>query len=93
MCYARIKTEYDFSKKKQTASITGSNAMSILKEFDLAIADIENIPRGFVTNKGNYDSYMSNAAWDAYLKDMSDEHHAQFDDGSGGELKEKGGRH
>ena len=92
MCYARIKTEYDFSKKKQNASITGSNAMSILKEFDLAIADIENIPRGFVTNKGNYDSYMSNAAWDAYLKDMSDEHHAQFDDGSGGELKVKNGR-
>lgn len=66
--------------------------MSILKEFDLAIADVENIPRGFVTGKGNYDSYMSNAAWDAYLKDMSDEHRAQFDDGSGGELKEKNGR-
>ena len=92
MCYARIKTEYDFSKKKQNASITGSNAMSILKEFDLAIADIENIRRGFVTSKGNYDSYMSNAAWDVYLKEMSDEHRAQFDDGSGGELKEKNGR-
>lgn len=37
--------------------------MSLLKDFDLAIADIENIPRGFVTNKGNYDSYISNAAW------------------------------
>lgn len=66
--------------------------MSILKEFDLAIADIENIPRGFVTGKGNYDSYMSNAAWDAYLKDMSDEHRSQFDDGSGGELKVKNDR-
>ena len=66
--------------------------MSLLKDFDLAIADVENIPRGFVTSKGNYDSYMSNAAWDAYLKDMSDEHHAQFDDGSGGELKAKNGR-
>lgn len=66
--------------------------MSLLKEFDLAIADVENIPRGFVTDKGNYDSYMSNAAWDDYLKDMSDEHRSQFDDGSGGELKEKNGR-
>lgn len=66
--------------------------MSILKEFDLAIADIENIPRGFVTSKGNYDSYMSNAAWDSYLASMSAEHRSQFDDGSGGELKEKNGR-
>ena len=66
--------------------------MSIIKEFDLAIAKIENSLRGFVTSKGNYDSYMSNAAWDAYLKNMSDEHRAQFNDGSGGELKEKNGR-
>lgn len=66
--------------------------MSILKDFDLAIADVENVPRGFVTNKGNYDSYMSNAAWDSYLASMSAEHRSQFDDGSGGELKEKNGR-
>lgn len=66
--------------------------MRILKEFDLAIADVENIPRGFVTGKGNYDSYMSNSAWDSYLASMSAEHRAQFDDGSGGELKEKNGR-
>lgn len=66
--------------------------MGLLKEFDLAIANIENIPRGFVTNNGKNESYMSNSAWDAYLKDMSDEHRSQFDDGSGGELKEKNGR-
>lgn len=66
--------------------------MSILKEFDLAIADVENIPRGFLTDKGNYDSYMSNSVWDSYLASMSAEHRAQFDDGSGGELKEKNGR-
>ena len=92
MCHARIKSEYDFTKEIQTESIVRTNAMSILKEFDLAIANVENIPRGFVTSKGNYDSYMSNAAWDAYLKDMSDEHRSQFEDGSGGELKEKNDR-
>lgn len=92
MRHARIKTEYDFAKKTQLESTAKGSAMSILKEFDLAIADVENIPRGFVTGKGNYDSYMNNAAWDAYLQDMSDEHRSQFDDGSGGELKEKNGR-
>lgn len=66
--------------------------MSLLKDFDLAIADSENIPRGYVTGKGNYDSYMSNSVWDAYLRDMSCIHRAQFEDGSGGELKEKNGR-
>lgn len=66
--------------------------MSILKEFDLAIANVENISRGFVTEKGSYDSYMSNTAWDAYLQNMSEEHRSQFGDGSGGELKEKNGR-
>ena len=66
--------------------------MSVLKDFDLAIADTESIPRGFVTDKGNYNSYLSNAAWDAYLNDMSAEHRAQFDNGSGRELKEKNGR-
>ena len=66
--------------------------MSILKEFDLAIADVENTPRGFVTDKGKFDSYMSNAAWDAYLKTMSDEQRLQFDSGNGGELKGKNGR-
>lgn len=66
--------------------------MSILKEFDLAIGDIENIPRGFVADGNLYESYMSNAAWDAHLREMSDEHRAQFGNGSGGELKGKNGR-
>lgn len=66
--------------------------MSILKEFDLAIATAENTPRGYITEKDTYDSYMCNAAWDEYLANMSPEHRAHFDDGSGGELKEKNGR-
>lgn len=66
--------------------------MSLLKDFDLAIAEAENTPRGFITDKNNYGSYMSNAAWDAFLSEMTDTHRSQFDDGSGGELKEKNGR-
>lgn len=66
--------------------------MSLLKDFDLAIANIENSPTGFITDKGNYSSYMSNASWVSYLEEMSEEHRAQFGNGSGGELKEKNGR-
>ena len=66
--------------------------MSKLKDFDLAIAAVENTPRGYLTENGNYDSYMSNEAWDAYLSSMDPKHRMQFDDGSGGELKEKNGR-
>lgn len=72
-------------------SVKGST-MSILKDFDIALANAEITPRGFIADKGNYDNYMSNAAWDTYLASMSAEHRAQFDDGSGGELKEKNGR-
>ena len=66
--------------------------MSMLTDFDLAIAEKENIPRGFITEKGTYSSYMSNAVWNDYLADMSAEHRTQFDNGSGGELKVKNGR-
>jgi hypothetical protein len=67
--------------------------MSLLKDFDLAIAKTENIPNGFVTEEGTtYDSYMSNDAWDDFLAAMSADHRKQFGDGSGGELLGKNGR-
>lgn len=72
--------------------ILKGSLMSKLKDFDLAIAAVENTPRGYLTENGNYDSYMSNEAWDAYLSSMDPKHRMQFDDGSGGELKEKNGR-
>ena len=75
-----------------TADITYYNENYKLKDFDLAIAAVENTPRGYLTENGNYDSYMSNEAWDAYLSSMDPKHRMQFDDGSGGELKEKNGR-
>lgn len=72
--------------------ILKGSLMSKLKDFDLAIAAAENTPRGYLTENGNYDSYMSNEAWGAYLSAMDPKHRMQFDDGSGGELKEKNGR-
>ena len=66
--------------------------MSILKEFDIAIAEAEDAPRGYVTENGTYDSYIRNDIWQAYLSGMSAEHRNQYSDGSGGELKEKNGR-
>ena len=66
--------------------------MNILKDFDAAITEAEEIPSGYITGKGTYDSYMSNEAWEGYLSGMSAQHRAQYGDGSGGELKEKNGR-
>lgn len=66
--------------------------MNILKDFDTAIAKTENIPSGFVTEKGCYSSYVSNAAWQDHLSSMSPQHRCEYGDGSGGELEEKNGR-
>lgn len=66
--------------------------MSILNDFDSAIAQEENLERGFQTEKGFYVSYLSNNAWNIWLKEMKEEHREQFGKGSGGELEEKNGR-
>ena len=44
---------------------------------------------GYVVNKIKYYNYMSNKAWESYLEKMDPTHRKQFDNGSGGELKEK----
>ena len=96
MCHARIKTEWDFSKKEQKdtriTTIPKGNKMNILKDFDTAIANAEDTPKGYCVGGRSYDSYMSNDAWADYLDGMSAEHRSQYGDGSGGELKEKNGR-
>ena len=66
--------------------------MSILKDFDLAIADAEGTEKGYQVGGRNYDTYLSNAAWSAHLAGMSEAHRCQYGDGSGGELEEKNGR-
>ena len=65
--------------------------MSILKDFDLAIAHSENTPTGYVTNRSIYHNYMSNTAWEAHLSAMSTQHRNEYSGGSGGELVEKNG--
>lgn len=47
---------------------------------------------GYNVNGNIYCNYMSNKYWESYRKDMPEEHRKQFENGSGGELKEKKGR-
>ena len=66
--------------------------MSLLKEFDLAIAKAERTPNGYRIGDRIFDSYLSNDAWDRHLAEMLPKHRRQFGDGSGGELEPKNGR-
>ena len=60
---------------------------------DCAIRDSEissNSDYGYIIDgKKPYENYMSNETWKVFLNQMSDLHRHQFDDGDGGELKEK----
>lgn len=47
---------------------------------------------GYKINDKVYGNYMSNKYWESYKKDMPEEYRRQFENGSGGELKEKKGR-
>lgn len=66
--------------------------MNILKDFDTAIANVEDTSKGYRIGEQIYNSYMSNDAWAEYLAGMSAEYRRQYENGSGGELKEKDGR-
>jgi hypothetical protein len=63
---------------------------------DCAIRDseVENDTKkyGYKVKDNVYYNYMSNEYWKSFRKDMPEEHRNQFDNGSGGELKEKKGR-
>ena len=61
---------------------------------DFAIRDKEGkYEAGYIIDgKPTYYNYMSNAAWDYFLKGMSEKHKAHYNDADGGELKEKKGR-
>lgn len=66
--------------------------MNLLKNFDIAIAILEDIPKGYRIGGRSFDSYMSNDAWRTYLAGMSPEHRSQYSDGSGSELEPKNNR-
>lgn len=75
----------------------GDLEMSILKEFDEAIAEKESkrngVGRGYVIEgKDPYMAYMDKEAWDLFLKQMRSEHFNQYYAGSGKELVEKDGK-
>jgi len=65
--------------------------MSKLQErLDLAIGAAETLRGGYVTRGGKqYNNYQCNEDWIRFLSTMSPEHKGQYNNGSGGELKEK----
>lgn len=67
------------------------------KALDYAIRDCEckekSIECGYkIADSEPYWNYLSNDAWEEFLKSMSPLHRAQYNDADGGELKEKKGR-
>ncbi|MBO5867707.1 MAG: hypothetical protein J6Q54_02215 [Oscillospiraceae bacterium] len=65
--------------------------MKALEQFALAIGAEEGLASGFETEKGIYQTYLSNEAWDTLLTGMCPAHREQFGKGSGGELESKKG--
>lgn len=69
---------------------------NMVTALDCAIRDseVENDTKkyGYKVKDNVYYNYMSNEYWKSFRKDMPEEHRNQFDNGSGGELKEKKGR-
>lgn len=65
------------------------------RALDLAIRDAQDkYEYGYtIEGKGKYEYYLSNEEWSEYLKRMSVQHRAQFNDADGGELVEKNGPH
>ena len=70
----------------------------IQKSLDYAIRDHEigddSSKYGYkIRNQEPYENYMSNDEWNKFKNNISKLHQAQFNDGDGGELKEKKGRY
>ena len=68
--------------------------MSISKELDLAIKAAQGKANegGYVAGGKEYDTYMTNAEWDAFKAAMLPDALTEYDNGAGGELAEKNGR-
>ena len=70
--------------------------MNLQHKLDYAIRDKEDktYGEGYIISKSKlaYDRYMSNEDWERYLAKMSEDHRKQYEEGDGGELKEKRGR-
>ena len=70
--------------------------MNLQHKLDYAIRDKDrkHYGEGYIISKSKlaYDRYMSNAGWEIYLAEMSEDHRIQYEKGDGGELNEKRGR-
>ena len=64
------------------------------KALDYAIRDCEckkfTLGSGYKTNKDPYWNYLSNEAWEEFIKNMKPVHLYQFKDADGGEIESKG---
>ena len=72
-------------------------AIDMATALDLSIRDKEGKEAGYeINNEGEnkkYYNYMSNAVWEKFISQMREGHKSDFNDGNGGELKEKKGRY
>lgn len=68
--------------------------MNISKALDLAIkvAESKDAAGGYVSGGKEYETYMTNTEWEAFLNAMPSRTHDEFVAGGGGELEEKNGR-
>lgn len=66
-----------------------------IKDFEIeTIPELAGIKVGYLTQSGKtYPNYFSNESFEEFVNNMPEKHHAQYDDASGGELKEKKGRY
>ena len=86
-CHARIKTQYDLSKKSQ------GEEMELNKILDEAIrlhetAINSGLNAGYVVNSKTYPNYISNSSWEEFCDDMKVNHPAAYDNYKNGDGKE-----
>lgn len=66
-----------------------------IKDFEIeTIPELVGIKTGYLTKSGKlYANYFSNESFREFINNMPEKHRKQYDDASGGELKEKKGRY
>lgn len=66
-----------------------------IKDFEIAtVPELVGIKTGYLTKSGKtYTNYFSNESFLEFVKNMPEKFRSQYDDASGGELKEKKGRY
>jgi len=87
ICHARIKTEYNLSKKSQ------GEEMELNKNLDEAIrlhetSNDTSLTAGYVVNGRTHPNYISNSSWVKFCNDMEVNHPVAYDNYKNGDGKE-----